>query len=1206
MKSTAETMEALLNVPGTLTPTEQQAAVITRAPFIREGTEELPAPLLVVAGAGSGKTETISMRAAFIAAHYDIPGSDFLGLTFTRKAAAELQERLEQWLGAITPGGAAGDTIDAFAVGDAPEATTYNGFALSVVREFGSQLGLETNAAHLDAAAAWQMMYEIVSTLGKGRITGDGSITTTVDRALNLRESILNQGYTLAGARMKLQALQDQFDLNASERLSLAASAGKKSPAYPRFLEEGRTTNQIRLDLLDVIDAFEDRKRQENRMDFADQVIQATRIVSELPEARNELRRRHRIVFLDEFQDTSVSQMNFLSKLFGDHPVTAVGDPNQAIYGWRGASAGSLSAFPASFATQPGVSAKVLPLTTAWRNDKLVLDVANRISQPFRPSPDAPSGKPEVTVPKLDPRDGAGKGFVDTRYFATIQEQIDSLTDEIKELRDRAKRAAFADQGRHGDNSAPKYPTVAVLTRRRQPISDVLASLAAAGIPAETVGSDGLLAHPAVLDLRAALSVTHEVGRNSQMLRLLTNLDLGASDLWQLSRLARELARKDTTEGHPVTVLLDAVDYLVHNDPPQSISDVGRRRLRTLGRQLQSLRQASDRELSEQVELARRVFYIEEDSLATGANADVTEVLDAFTDTAIEYQTSNPRGTMGGYLSWLDAAEDKERGLSMPRVTPDKGAVQVMTIHASKGLEWDHVYVIDLEEGRFPNHRSGAGKFTDHPDGTVSVEPPEGAAPQYGWWKDPGTLPYPARQDSRYLPDPNIWDPELGAKAAEGLFREEVGAYLLEEERRLAYVAFTRARRKMVLLGSWTSGAATRRVPSVFLKEATEVSGVATTDVPIPTGEQAKALVIAEAAVPYPKEPGPVRKRVALAAANVRSQLAYVRAVSNEEILASVENPKWAQAAQVLLQEHREAATKKQRPPLDNAIDQARSALQGAARFSATRLHQAVSSDEIWLDLRRPVPTEPPVGAALGTVFHAWVEQELRRSSAYRIDADDIQSETDEYEVDRAAPDGFGEDIPGADFDWQDIAPSGTGTRATAEKLLQLQTSFRTIPWIHTATPEGVEIPFTARLWGVTVPGRVDAVFTSPDGKETWLVDWKTGRLQGNGKNQDHLEQYLTQLGVYKEAWKQLSPNSPRIKPMLVFIQDTGIQEYDYEQLASMYQAQTGEEWSLEKRIKALTARLNGQSSPKGPTPQLASRPPTQAPQKSVTPEDQQ
>src|SRR5690554_6700881 len=176
---------------------------------------------------------------------------------------------------------------------------------------------------------------------------------------------------------------------------------------------------RLRSLLVGLVEEFTARKRESDQIDFPDQVALAARIAMEVPDVGVLERARFDVVLLDEYQDTSVAQLRLLGHLFGGdgagagHPVTAVGDPHQSIYGWRGASAGGLERFPERFPrrTDDGGTdpAAVLALSTSWRNDRAVLAAANLVSGPLRSAA-------VLDLPELSPRPGAGPGEVGTAY----------------------------------------------------------------------------------------------------------------------------------------------------------------------------------------------------------------------------------------------------------------------------------------------------------------------------------------------------------------------------------------------------------------------------------------------------------------------------------------------------------------------------------------------------------------------------------------------------------------------------------------------------------------------------------------------------------------------------------------------------------------------------------------------------------------------
>src|SRR5690606_8691661 len=208
-------------------------------------------------------------------------------------------------------------------------------------------------------------------------------------------------------------------------------------------------------------------------------------------------------VLLDEFQDTSEAQMVLLSSLFAGQrmPLTAVGDPSQSIYGWRGASATTLTSFPTVFPVGER-PAPVLPLSTSWRNAERILTVANNVSSTLR-------RRSEVPVAELRPRPGADVGRVRAARLLTHRDEADYVA--------RWVRSHWLDE-----QDRPTGVSAAVLCRNRAQFDGIVQALRDRGLPVEVVGLGGLLSAPEVADLVALLTVAQDPTRGDALMRLLT------------------------------------------------------------------------------------------------------------------------------------------------------------------------------------------------------------------------------------------------------------------------------------------------------------------------------------------------------------------------------------------------------------------------------------------------------------------------------------------------------------------------------------------------------------------------------------------------------------------------------------------------------------------------------------------------------------
>lgn len=1113
-------------VDATKTPTPEQVRVV----------EAPRRPLLVVAGAGSGKTETMSMRVLWLLAnHPDLTPSSILGLTFTRKAAGELGERLRERIRLLSremP--QLRERLD-----EDPVALTYNSFAERIVSEHGMRIGLDPDFSMLSEAGAIDLMTQIVESWPTDL---DDELTPAgvVGKVLHLAGEIAEHGYTVESAREALEEF--------GRELEQVGRGNEKS-------RKAMDVNSRRIAFLGPIAAFQQRKREMGVLDFSDQLVLATRIVREASAVRASLREEFRAVLLDEFQDTSVIQMDLLSMLFSDHAVTAVGDPNQAIYGWRGASASSLESFLDRFQTGEAEESQTLTLSTAWRNDVSILDAANRVAAPLREVPAFQVGKQELKAqsPVLVPRGGAGPGAVDIAFTQDYDEALGAMVDFVQRVRSQPVKDG-------------KRRSVAVLSRQRRDFPLIDDALREAGIPTEIVGLGGLLDQPAVQDVRAALELAYDVEASPWLARLLAGIDLGAADLMALGDWARFLARQEGVHPHQA-ILLDAVD-----SPPKpgwaaeghpAISEEAVRRVRLLAERLRQVREGVGRSITEQVERAILIMGTLDDVIADPLSMGGRAALDEFISVAAAYEQETPGASLGSFLAYLDMAEKREDGLDAPLGEPDPNAVQILTVHGSKGLEWDGVVVFGLADGSFPLHKSKSRPWTD--------DPPANKA----WVSDASSLPHPLRGDRADLP-PFEFDVE-GAKNPSTAFKQwlegEYGASLGEheerEERRLAYVAMTRARSAQLLVGSWTSGFNKKVThPSRYLMDASaqlfeHTPGASSGTVgaiedpqmwsngrwrdhavkssvgegrclmmPVPQAEEGSEQGAGERVFEtFPQEPGPSRQRVAAAAAAVQAQIdAMPQDQDVYEALAQLGEDPAVRDTVALIEEYH---LSRETPVVD----------LWAERVPATSVSALLQdADEFARDMRRPMPARPSSFSALGTVFHAWVERELHLASA------DPASESTESPGVSAGEDAA---LAGG----EDAVDEALLTDGERERLERLRANFRAFVADELADYRAVAIEeaFSVEVGGVSVQGRIDAVFerVRGNGPRFLVVDWKSGRPVSAATKPDKVAYFVTQLRLYRRAWvARTGVDASEVGAMVAFL--AGPSHHTLESLEAM------------------------------------------------------
>jgi DNA helicase-2/ATP-dependent DNA helicase PcrA len=985
------------------------------------------APGLVVAGAGSGKTSVMAARVVWLVATQQVEPDRVLGLTFTNKAAAELAGRVR---GALVKAGVAGDD-DA----GEPVVSTYHAFAGRLVTEHGLRIGVEPRSRLLADATRYQLAGRVLRRHRGPIVHLTRPLTMLIGDLVSL-ESELSE---------HLVAPADLTAWDAAWLHELTAACAEQAPlrGTKTHCDKLRAMAEVakrRTELAGLVSAYRAAKTDLDALDFGDQVALAARLAESVPEVGEAERDRAGVVLLDEYQDTSVAQRRMLVGLFGGgHPVTAVGDPCQAIYGWRGASVANLDGFPEHFARADGTPARTFTLSVNQRSGGRLLLLANAVASVLR----ARHAVVELTAP-----DGR------TELGDTVVGLHGSWSEEAAWVARRIKAEVEA---------GTPAGECAVLVRARSDFGDLHAALTAEGLPVEVVGLGGLLALPEVADVVATLEVVDEPTANAALLRLLTGprWRLGARDLARLGQRARELLAIDgLAQQRDVDALEDAVagvdpcDVVALADAlerpgAEGWSAEAHERVTALGVELRLLRRSRDEPLLDLVHRVVEVTGLDVELAASpeSVQARRRETLSAFLDVVAGFTDLDGESSLPSFLAYLRAAEEHERGLDT--VTPSgSDAVQLLTAHKSKGLEWDVVACPDLTAKVFPS-----------------------TALRDRWTSSAAVLPGPLRGDADDQPD-------LAALSKDGVgdYNDDSRAYQEREERRLGYVAFTRARRLLIGSGHWWGPTQKRqRGPSLFLHELREHAEAGHGRVDVwtdqPTEESNPLLQVPASYVwptPYDEEPY-LRRRAAadqvladletLASGVALPQVVGLTPWEREQL------DRLDRETALLLEEERAA----RRPLREVALP---------TTLSASQLLRLRSDPEGFArDLARPLPRRPVAAARRGTRFHAWAETLFAQRPLLGPD-----------------------ELPGAEDD--DLDDDG--------ELLELQEAFLASPYAA-RRPHAVEAPFALSLAGRVVRGRIDAVYDLGD--DRWeVVDWKTGTEPADP----------LQLAIYRLAWAGL------------------------------------------------------------------------------------
>lgn len=1029
-------------------------------------------PLLVTAGAGSGKTQTMMNRVLWQIANGVVAPSEIIGLTFTRKATQELRERLMHGIDMLR----SAELLETPAH-DLPEVSTYNSFADRLYRQNALIIGCEPDAQILDAPAAFALMREVVLGADFPELAELDTLNVSqlVQRSLALAGQMRDNGITAVDICNHRDQAQLAVDKIVGEKKLPAYASDALVDAFPKLVLHAK-----------LADEYQRRKRELGVIEFSDQVVFAREVIAADPAVAAELRDRFKLIIFDEYQDTSVSQVRLLSELFKECGVVAVGDPKQSIYGWRGASADNMARFYRDFG---GDNTRPMTLSVSFRNDEAILKGANTIAQQLPESAD-------TFAPELAAKPTAEQGHSELKLFERERDEARYLANWFKTM--------LAEQ--------PKT-SGAVLVRARSQIDAIVEQLQQLGIPYDVVGRGGLLSTPEALQVICLLRAAADPYAGNELVRILcgAQFEIGLADIKALQQVARMLVKQDPGTGSPLAwqtladeqldpqavdsadSLAEALEFLrTVNDPSRfGLSETGVRRSRAAAELLHEIRLRLHLPPVQLVEYCIEASGVRAETLANPDKPIGDANLDALLDAVSQFSAAVPRGDIGAFLDWLRVAEREDEHAEIVEIAPEEGVVQILTMHAAKGLEWDAVALPGLHDGHFPNY-----------DGTTK-------------WTRNDALPYELRADRQSLPSIDFNELETlrdltdqvkrmgaaerrdpGDRKHTFVFRNQ--QLRRDEARRLLYVAMTRARHDLLLTASLlkTGGKKLRRPSEFWFELQEQVPIIASPDSHTPrTGEhvidaQGEQILLGEASLEekpsapestigrltevldvddetvgawttWPAAPMNEKKRdvVNKLAERVREHMHHEEA---KEFSAAdggaqpVSGPEFL--AKLLLNERDEVTQPRMQLP---------------QRFGASKLSDIVADPvQIARQLARPLPQRPFTATLLGNLFHDWVESlyTQERVGGTLFEEDALDSDEDTNSSLRLASD------------------------AERERLVDLQSTFLASRFAMAGNaPMAVELPISMPIGEFSLVGKIDAVYDhGEDGIE--IVDWKTGR----------------------------------------------------------------------------------------------------------------
>ena len=894
--------------------TKHQSAIIS------SGLE----PAVVIAGAGSGKTETMSNRVLYLVANGFATPDQILGLTFTRKAAGELSVRIRKRLRQLSQ-------LPEFKhiTSTSTAVTTYHSYAGKLLSEHAIRYGIDADAEPLGEAAIWQIASDVVRNWSDDSYRNDSAVSTVIKDLLGLSKLMLEHQVKAAD----IESIGNEM----LERLE--ALGGDTNDETRKVARAMRQRNS----LLPMVEAFMERRKAAGELSFDDQMSLAADIAQNFEDVGVLERGKYKVVLLDEYQDTSQSQVRMLSSLYGaGHPVMAVGDPSQAIYTWRGASAGTMASFHKYFpkaAGQTGIEQFSLP--TTFRNDAIILAAANSISAQIK----ADGGQQVV---ELEARDGAGAGELCYGIYETLETESQAIAEYFKALWNPAEGKSFA-----------------VLVRKRSQIASIENALREQGLPVEVIGIGGLIHIPEVADVVTLMKIITDPDAGSSLMRHLTGprINLGPRDIAALGAFSRERAKamhadsksfiKKIAAGNPEQLeaddqfagsIIDALDEIV-SAKKSGFSDLGYQRLLTFAQDLRRLRSRAGGQITDLISEIENYLTLESEITLREGSQTGRRHLDRFLDEASKFERSG--GSVSAFLDWLDVASDEEGGLKVgaPEVRTD--VVQILTVHMAKGAEWDVVAVPGLSEGTFP------GVNKSDPD---------------NWLKNEKHVPFALRGDAHELPYfslDGITKNSEASKAIKAFATQCVDQIKMREEMRLAYVAVTRARTHLICTTSWWRDGANSVSPSqIFTLIASAASahgGRLISDVSVPDDDADNPTLENPLTAIWPRD-YLGDKRAEFDAAIELVNASDVRPLIDSQ---DPEVNSWIMDAHSLITEVRNRASDVLEVPLPSRM----------STSTMVALHE--NPQELALNIRRPMPRGQDQYSRRGTAFHLWVERQF-------------------------------------------------------------------------------------------------------------------------------------------------------------------------------------------------------------------------------------
>lgn len=672
----------------------------------KEAVAYADGPLLIVAGAGTGKTTVITEKVRFLLEEKEVRPEQILALTFTEKAATEMQERIEEKLG--------------MGIYDM-QISTFHAFCQDILETYGLEAGLPNQFKLVTDTDAWLLMREHLYDFGLKYYRPLGNPTRHIHEMLKHFSKCKDELITPAEYIEYAEGIKlDGDDVHTEERNKLLEIAN----AYHAY-------NQMLLN--------------NNALDFGDLIFYTVKLLQESPSVKKKLQQRFKYILVDEFQDVNWAQYVLTRSLADGGQLTVVGDDDQSIYAFRGASVSNILRFQEDFN-----NAKNIVLNENYRSRQEILDIAYQSIQNNNPDRlEIKLGVDKKLVASNSKFQGKNiEPAVQHISVATLDDEVKAVVEKIIQLKQTDVTVTWDD--------------FAILVRANNHAEPFIRGLQNQGIPYEFLAAVGLFKQPIVMDAINFFKVVDYHHDSPSLYRILRMpcIEFSEEDMQKVT----SNAKRKTISYYEI--LKRASEFHLSEEGIEKANKI----LTLIHEAVQKSRTEKPSKILHHFfeESGCSKFLVKKEQEGDDGVIHQVNHLRQFFELLARYEETTPDAHLKNFLEQYNyILESGDEGkLYQPTDTPD--SVNIMTVHGSKGLEFKYVFIVNLVEDRFPTRRRGEA------------------------------IELPVDLIKEKLPD---------------------GDYHIQEERRLLYVAMTRAKEKLFLTSGKNYGGVREKKISRFLVE---------------------------------------------------------------------------------------------------------------------------------------------------------------------------------------------------------------------------------------------------------------------------------------------------------------------------------------------------------------------------------------------------